>query len=116
MKFQCGDFCGEAANNVRQLRASQRSDDQSAKLRRSNPVERKSMKIRRVLGNTKEPLLISGLEVRVLRGSPLILLRGKSLQGTSRETLEVLNSQCSENCSDRTPVLSHRPVDERIAA
>ncbi len=73
MSFECGDLCVDSDSILRQLAASRRMERQPAKFCESKRVGSKSREIKYVQVMPIEPLLISGLEVRVLRGSPTSL-------------------------------------------
>jgi hypothetical protein len=69
--IHCGDFCGDSKSILRQADAFRHIEPQWAKSRKSRGVEGKSLKMEYVASDAKNLLLISGLQVRVLPGSPL---------------------------------------------
>jgi len=72
MSSECGEFCVESASILRQLCTSRSIETQRAKFCKSKWLGSKLLKSKHVLRSAMQFLLISGLEVRVLRGSPLI--------------------------------------------
>jgi len=81
MSLDCGDFCVESAIILANLGASRCIERQHTKMPWALVGRTKALKMKDVLGDTEEPLLISGLEVRVLPGSPLLF--NKSSSGAS---------------------------------
>jgi hypothetical protein len=72
--IHCGDFCGECTNILRQADAFHRIEPQRTKFCELRSVESKSLKMKYVPRGAMNLLLISGLQVRVLPGSPLNFL------------------------------------------
>jgi len=70
--FYCGDFCGDSSIVSRQLGANRSIQSHTRNSHKRNVPGSKSLKTRVILAGTLEPLLISGLQVRVLGGSPLL--------------------------------------------
>jgi hypothetical protein len=92
MRLLCGEFCGESANISPQRGARQRIEQQRAKSCESRRVWSKSLKIRCVFSDVGERLLISGLQVQVLPGSPRFFndirnFRDKHLKSAVAETV-----------------------------
>jgi hypothetical protein len=68
--LRCGDFCVESTNISHQRGASQNMEQQRDKFCKSSCVGSKSLKTKHVPRGAMQLLLISGLQVQVLPGSP----------------------------------------------
>ena len=68
--FLCGDFCGDSKNISHQLGASRRMQRQDGKYFRFKTFWAKVMSAENLTAGIEKFLLISGLQVRFLPGSP----------------------------------------------
>ena len=90
--IQCGDFCGDRDGMLPHRAATQRNWRQASKLFYFNADRRKLQTTKEVAKSKLGLLLINGLEVRVLPGSP-------NLSITYAGIIDRWFAQCSGNCS-----------------